>query len=258
MKVYVCGSIAVEHAGRALGERALPGRQGRRGFAYLVLHRRRGVLNEELAEAIWGETLPAAWESGLSVLVSKIRREFTRLGVDARRVLPSAMGAYQFVAPGDAWIDIDATVDYVERANREWRAGRAEAAYGFASAAWATTHAPFLLGDDAGWIRETRERLEHLHLQVLDTFIAYHRLHGDPAKAIAYAVEMLRINAIRESAVQSLMRLYAEAGNRAEALATYHTCRATLADELGVDPAPETQALFEAIVRSQPLPKTTE
>jgi DNA-binding SARP family transcriptional activator len=43
------------------------------------------------------------------------------------------------------------------------------------------------------------------------------------------------------------MRLQARGGQRGAALAQYETCRQALAEELGVEPGPETIALYERI-----------
>ena len=46
------------------------------------------------------------------------------------------------------------------------------------------------------------------------------------------------------------MRALAATGDRAGALRAYENCRVTLADELGADPAAETEALYVQILRS--------
>ena len=53
---------------------ALPGRQGRLLFAYLVLNRTRGCPRDELIDVLWPEGPPAAADSALSALLSKLRR----------------------------------------------------------------------------------------------------------------------------------------------------------------------------------------
>ena len=45
-----------------------------------------------------------------------------------------------------------------------------------------------------------------------------------------------------------LMRAYAATGNRARAVAEYHEFRELLANEMGTDPEPETQALYLKIL----------
>jgi hypothetical protein len=60
-------------------EADLPGRQGRRLWVYLILHRRGPVARDELAEAIWGDDIPDAWDTTMNALVSRLRRALAPL-----------------------------------------------------------------------------------------------------------------------------------------------------------------------------------
>ena len=48
------------------------------------------------------------------------------------------------------------------------------------------------------------------------------------------------------------MRAYAAAGERALALRQYHACRTVLRREQGIEPDPETRALYAAVLREEP------
>jgi DNA-binding SARP family transcriptional activator len=52
-----------------------------------------------------------------------------------------------------------------------------------------------------------------------------------------------------EMACQALMRAHAAAGNRAEALRVYATCRKLFRDELGAEPSEKTTGVFLGILR---------
>ncbi len=67
--------------------------------------------------------------------------------------------------------------------------------------------------------------------------------NAEPALAAVLAEEFVGREPFRETGYQLLMQAYAAAGNRAEALRAYERCRRLLAEELGADPSPETQAL---------------
>jgi DNA-binding SARP family transcriptional activator len=62
-----------ERDDHVVDEKRLPGRQGPVALVYLALERARPVPIDELADAVWGEKLPRAWETALSAIVSKLR-----------------------------------------------------------------------------------------------------------------------------------------------------------------------------------------
>lgn len=81
---------------------------------------------------------------------------------------------------------------------------------------------------------------------------------GDHKNGIRIARKLLTIEPWHEESHRQLMLLLAASGQRSAALAQYETCRRLLADELGIEPAAETTALFESIrddkVRATPSP----
>src|SRR6185503_16979522 len=66
LRVCVCGRLSIEHRGAFVREADLPARQGRRLWAFLVLRRRLPVAREEIAEAVWGDDTPDAWDVALN------------------------------------------------------------------------------------------------------------------------------------------------------------------------------------------------
>ncbi|UCC61798.1 MAG: protein kinase, partial [Anaerolineae bacterium] len=72
-------------------------------------------------------------------------------------------------------------------------------------------------------------------------------VQGEFEQAIPYARRWLALDPLHEPAHRCLMRLYAQSGQRAAALARYEACRQVLRDELGVEPTAETTALYEQI-----------
>jgi predicted ATPase/DNA-binding SARP family transcriptional activator len=74
---------------------------------------------------------------------------------------------------------------------------------------------------------------------------------GQTEPAIAAARRWVTLDPLHEPAQRELMKLYAQAGQRAAALRQYHDCRRLLAETLKVSPEPETVALFEMIKGSR-------
>ncbi|HZS94724.1 MAG TPA: AAA family ATPase [Chloroflexota bacterium] len=93
---------------------------------------------------------------------------------------------------------------------------------------------------------------------LLDRLIQVRVGQGDYESAIDAGRRLVAQDPLNESAHQQLMRLYAGAGLRSEALRQYRDCVRVLERELAVAPLPETTELYEAIkenalaVRSQP------
>ncbi len=71
-RVHLCGPIRIELNGRRV-EHALPGRQGRLLFAYLLLERERWVSRDELVALLWSGSAPPSAGLTLRALLSKLR-----------------------------------------------------------------------------------------------------------------------------------------------------------------------------------------
>ena len=116
-----------------------------------------------------------------------------------------------------------------------------------------------LVVDDAlafeEWVLSERERLRHLAIQALYRLSAVYTARGEYAAGIEVTSRLLALEPWQEEAHRQMMTLLARSGQQAAALAQYETCRRILAQELGVEPLPETQALYQRLkARGQPSP----
>ncbi|MBI4321169.1 MAG: AAA family ATPase [Chloroflexi bacterium] len=108
----------------------------------------------------------------------------------------------------------------------------------------------FYIGDSPAfeeWATLKREQFGRSALKALHWLAAYWEERGQYERAQAYAQRQIALEPWREEAHQQVMRLLALGGQRSAALAHYKTCCRLLADELGVEPARETTALYESI-----------
>ncbi|MGC9334252.1 MAG: BTAD domain-containing putative transcriptional regulator, partial [Anaerolineae bacterium] len=97
------------------------------------------------------------------------------------------------------------------------------------------------------WSLLRREQLGRQMLQTLHSLAAIYGQRGEYAQAQSYARRQVQLEPWNEEAHQQLMRVLALGGHRSAALAQFQVCSRLLADELGVEPARETVALFESI-----------
>ena len=97
------------------------------------------------------------------------------------------------------------------------------------------------------WMVVERERLHVQALEALSALAACYEQREAYEQAIDCARRQVEMEGWRESAHRQWMRALALSGQRGAALAQYEACRRALRDELGVEPAPETAALYERI-----------
>ena len=110
--------------------------------------------------------------------------------------------------------------------------------------------AGFMVGEAAPfeeWLLLKREAFHQRALTALTRLATACERRQQFEPAIQYARRQLELDPWREEAHQQLMRLYASRGQRSAALAQYGVCRTILAQELGVQPAAETTALYTQI-----------
>jgi DNA-binding SARP family transcriptional activator len=239
LRLYLTGRVMAERDGRVVDEKRLPGRQGPVALVYLALERARPVPIDELADAVWGESLPRAWETALSAIVSKLRSALGSLGVG----IATGSGRYQLTLPADAWMDVEAARVALDEAEGRVRAGRFRDAWGPGNVAASIAARPLLAGVDLEWAERARQNLRSMRVRALSCLASAALANAEWPLAAQFARTQVELEPFRETGWQQLMRALAGAGNRAEALRAYVECRELLAKEVGVAPSPETEAI---------------
>lgn len=241
-RVQLCGSLVVRLDGRAL-EPEIRGPQSHALLGFLVLHRNRHVMREELVEALWPEGAPAAADQALRTLLSRLRGA---LG-DGRLIGKSEL---RLVLPAGTWVDVEAAEAAIHEAEsavaqRKWER------------AWATAHIALNVGArvllpriDAPWVSERRRGLEEVRLRALEALAASGLALGGPEldTAARAARRLIELAPYRESGHRHLMAVLAAEGNVAEALLVYDALRCRLRDDLGVAPSRPLQELHRTLV----------
>lgn len=106
------------------------------------------------------------------------------------------------------------------------------------------------------WAALERQTWERLYLEALASLIEEQAARGEYAAAIAYARRYLATDDLAEEIHRRLIELYATSGDRSAALRQYDQCLTILERELGVDPLPETQSAYRAVLDGSPSPGT--
>jgi len=241
-RIYLCGRLVVSLGGARL-EDALPGRQGRIIFAYLIVNRARTIERDELIEALWGETPPSDPESALSAILSKLRRALGPARLEGRSALT-------LMLPKDTWIDLDAASDALHRAEASAAQGRYVDAWSPSRVALHIASRGFLTDHEGPWMEPYRARVAELYLRALECYgrSCFEIGGAELAGAERSARSLIRAAPYRESGYRMLMETQVEVGNAAEALRVYNDLRVLLREELGVTPGEKTQSLYGDIL----------
>jgi WD40 repeat protein/DNA-binding SARP family transcriptional activator len=251
-KISLTGRIVLSEGTITLDERALPGRQPRLAFAMLVAEPHRTVRRGDLADELWPDARPETWETALRVVVSRVRAFLAAAGLDDRDVLRAAAGAYHLDLPQGTEVDLDCAAEQVRMADAALAARDAMLAGALTAEARVVLARPLLPGVESPWVDSRRAEQSSLLLHALEVLAETRLMLGEHGHAAAAAEHAIALDPFRESGHRFLIRALADGGNGGAALRAYEACRGLLAEELGVEPSPDTQALHLAILRAAP------
>jgi DNA-binding SARP family transcriptional activator len=214
-------------------------------LACLLLRPGQLVSTDTLIVELWGDSPPAKANNLVSIYVHRLRR---LIGDSEGKVLVYRAPGYLLrVGPGD--LDLQEFESLVAEGRRALAAGepeRAAAALGEAQALW---RGP-LLADvpSSANVANEADRADELRLAAAELRIAAELACERSAEVIPELRRLVAENQIREGLWLLLMRALAQAGRHAEALDTYTQARQIISDELGVDPGPELQQLYQELL----------
>ncbi len=212
--------------------------QARSLLAYLILHHDRPIPRDRLTGIFWPERSDARARRALSHALWQIRNA---LGPAASRLTTDEDTVCFTLCAGD-WLDVAVFQDKIERADdlssREVDLSKAVGIY----------RADFLEACYDDWALLERERLRELYLRALESLIILYKQKGKYAQALECAQQLAAADPLRESAHRELMQLYHLLDRHRAALTQYETLCRLLDEELSVEPAAATTALYHEIV----------
>ncbi len=254
VQVALAGGLQVRDAGggSVLGSELLGGRQGSVLFACLALDAGKAVSRQALAEAIWGERPPASWWPALRSLVAGIRRGLSAAGLDGAIVRVAGYG-YRLVLPAGSTVDLAGVSAELERAAGALSSGEHRVAFAVAAEALRTASLPILLGVEGEWVEGLRAQIGELRQRLELTAGEAALALGDAGEAERMARRLVAVSELREDAQRLLVGSLYAAGNCAAALSAYERFRRALADQLGITPSAQTEALLLEILAAEQI-----
>ena len=193
-------------------------------------------------DALWPELDPGAAAANLRKALHHARRA---LGPDEGARLIASVGELLRLPSEGLRVDVDAFRTAVAAARRTGDLDEYAQAIDL--------YGEGLLPEDRyeDWVVARREELRLELLAVLEELAALLEARADLDGAARVVRRLLAEEPLREEGHAWLIRLQALAGRRAEALRQYEQLREVFAAELGTEPSPETQRLYEEVRAKQ-------
>lgn len=239
LRVYLLGPAFVEWQGQSF---AIARRQAR-GLLYRLAAQAEPVPREELCFMFWPDKEEAHCNRHLSHLLSQLRQSLPMPAVvrsknelvELNRELVWSDSAVFW----SACTQEDGDIRTLKQALELYRG-------------------PFMSGfslpacsEFGNWVADQRTLYQRLYLDALTTVINLEAGQSNYNRAIFYGRRYLRVNELAEDVHRQLMMLHLMAGDRPGALQQYEHCVHALQRDLGIEPLPETRAVYRAIMDKQ-------
>lgn len=254
MRWQLLGQVQLREPGTGL--RVTP--KARTVLALLLCRRDSVVPVSALCDELWGDRLPKSARTTVQTYVVHLRRALAQeLGTTVEQVaeqtLTTCGQGYRLM------VDVG-EVDTSEfcRLSREGAAAREAGRYQEAVAcfqdALALWNGPPLADVPCGLALDAEvARLNEAHLAVEEQMVALHLDLGHSHEALGEIAGMVRRHPANENMHALQMIALHRVGRRSDALKTFHQLRSTLVDELAMEPTKSLQALYQAVLASDPM-----
>lgn len=208
-------------------------------FLYLLAHPE-GATKEEIVEVFWPYGSPESTRLRFKNTIYRVRRA---LGPDC----------ITFV---DDYYRFNRSIDYEYDAEEFMRSLNAATAATLPAEqirhfkdAINLYHGLFLPKLDMEWVLVLRTQLQHAFMEAVIRLANLYFQSEQYPQAIQTANRALAEDPCNEAAYRLIMLAYAASGSRAEVARQYEKCKKILRSELNVEPAQQTRALFETLMR---------
>lgn len=228
----------------------LGGPRARALLALLLLSPNRSLTSERLVTALWGEDASDGAATTLRTHVATVRRVLAAAG--AEDALETRTGGYR-LALDPADLDADAFEGLVHRGQEALGVGDPERAAELLRTALELWRGDVLA--DLGppdFAEAVVTRLAELRVVAEETAMAAALALGQHREVVPRLQELVGAYPFHEQFSGQLMLALYRSGRQVDALAVYAETKARLAEELGLDPGPDLQALETAVLRQDP------
>ncbi|HXG58553.1 MAG TPA: response regulator [Thermoanaerobaculia bacterium] len=240
LRLSLLGDLQMHDSAGALV--SLSARKSQALLAYLSVRPAQRVSRDKIAGLLWSSTGPEQARQSLRQLLSNLRKDLHAISPDETILIEE--GDFLAVDPAVLWADVADFEALVANASEPALRQAVDLYRGDFLDGFSLTEERF-----DQWVLAERDRLHRLALRAHSHLVEALQKKGAVDEAIETAQRSLRIDALQEPMHRTLMRLYMQSGDLANALQQYETLARVLRRELRVDPDAETKALYQQVVQ---------
>ncbi|MFD0277810.1 BTAD domain-containing putative transcriptional regulator [Kitasatospora sp. NPDC127111] len=232
-------------------ERLVSGSRLRSLLAVLLLHANQPLSTDRLQDILWHGIPPASGTAAVRNLVARLRHALA--DDTATRLAATPLGYRLHVAAGE--LDGQVFDRHIELARAALSAENWNSVNRETSAALALWRGiPLAELPELDEAHAPRQRWQEARLQALEWRLEARIRLGGCAGVVPELTQLVDEHPLREKLHHLLIRALHEEGHRAQALTAYQHLRATLRDELGIEPSPTARMLHQDVLRSGTSP----
>jgi DNA-binding SARP family transcriptional activator len=224
--------------------------QQRAVLAMLLLARGRQVPLGVLIDGLWDGDVPRSAAGTVRTYVSRLRGQLGRGAAGQADCVIASAGDGYALDLGSAVLDLDQFEGRLREARSACQRAESARAAKLFRCALGLWRGAALAGVPGPYAESRRMQLTELHLAAEEERLVTDVGAGEHVAAIAELRALLAEHPFREGLSESLMLALYKAGRQADAFIVYDAVRRGLRDELGVDPGPALQEMYQRILRA--------
>ncbi|MER5359013.1 BTAD domain-containing putative transcriptional regulator [Streptomyces sp. NPDC002785] len=225
-------------------------------FLYLLINRGRTVDRDELHAALWPDRTRSASSSSLKVAKHAVQQILS--GEQPAGQQPAAeisFNEYGYTLKvHDAWLDFEVFERLCCEGHRTAARGDRRTAAEHYRRALELHVGNFLPGETADWVREQQDWVRSLALGAAAYLLQEALDRGELHEVIDVCRRSLDIDPYQEDVYRTLIQVHGELGQLGQAKSWFKLCSDRMSGGLDIDISPDTQRLFERVLRVNNVP----
>jgi LuxR family transcriptional regulator, maltose regulon positive regulatory protein len=234
---------------RPLAPDAWTSKRARDILCFIASRQHRRASKDTLIDTFWRDDEPESVEKKFHPTISYIRKALNSNQLLRQNFLLYRDGDYLLNPDLSYRSDVEEFDRLVAEAAAARRRGQTERCHQAYEEAVPLYRGEFMQGTHDEWVEEQRSYYRDQYLRMLEKLAAAAQGTAEWERSLSLAHLILRDDPFREEVHCRVMRAHAALGNRVAVKEQYETLRKLLREELGVEPAQETQRVYRESVK---------